>query len=310
MARKEDFDLALYELAIGAWEKKNVINNFYDIYDLYKGSRIENNRFESLEFFPTRLEWFLNRLWEIKLKYFDINTLSSSIEVEIQGFEDYDFDEVAVLYPNLDIVRGDKNKRPRGKDLWDTFYHFSGLDFNFKNVRKRIYVHAVSVDASCEILTRLVKHLGNNPGFQEVKIMGPGGMHRLDQIVAYFDNKESVDKALKVLGKMNDDLFAEGVPRVVKEEMKGVGIADQPPEINVLTDIPADSFGFFISQLIFLALKETSPKKEEEFLESMIDMLERAWMDPKNPHLYTHRKSVEHWFRALGLKSLEMPVRR
>jgi hypothetical protein len=294
MPSRDDFDPALYEFAMKAWNDRTSIRNFEDIYGMYAASPIPHERFASQPGQIRTLRSFLRRLLGI----------DGRVTIELQS-SNASFAAVAMNYP------GRTPAQPTGAMLWDDFYHCSRPDFDHERIRKRVYMHASSVTNALNVLERLIPRLFLDRELQKIKIAGPGGQDRLDQLVAYCETDASVGRMLTAIGTLDRTWFAAGVPRVVKEVMDGVGIADEPPTVTVLYETPADSFGVFISQLIFLALTEKPvPETEDRYLESLIDTLERAWMNPKEPHLHTRRTSVERWFDALDLASLEMPVRR
>ena len=295
MATRDDFDPALYEFAMEAWNHRPSIQRFEDIYGMYAASSMPREHFASQPDQIRTLRDFLRRLLGIDV----------GVTLELQS-SDAPFAAVAMSYP------GRTPSQPTGAQLWDDFYHCSRPDdFDYERIRKRVYIHASSIANALNVLERLIPRLFLDGQFQKIKIAGPGGQDRLDQLVAYCETDASVERMLTAIGKLDRSWFAAGVPRVVKEVMDGVGIADEPPTMTVLYETPADSFGFFISQLIYLALTEKPvPDTGDQYLESLIDKLERAWMNPKEPHLHTRRTSVERWFDALNLASLEMPVRR
>lgn len=81
----------------------------------------------------------------------------------------------------------------------------------------------------------------------------------------------------------------------MKVVVPGVGIADEPPQVEVLIAEAShrQSFGKFLSKLILAAWSKNKAKTDVGFLRLALIALRTAKMDPLKPHKHSLRAEVE-----------------
>jgi len=191
-----------------------------------------------------------------------------------------------------------------GHDLWCDFYHVLSTPNPAKAIRARVYVHAANPGASLEIMKVIVDQFGVNTGLWEAKTAGPGAV-RLDTIVAYlYDDAARGDLVtqLKKTAASQASLFADSLPPLVKREGAGIGIADEPPEIEIFRGGGTQhSFGSFFSTLTWVALKNTPNVRQNtadgrHMLDNVLYSLRVLRVDPRNPQRFPEASTLEQWY--------------
>ncbi len=194
-----------------------------------------------------------------------------------------------------------------GRVLWRTFFHVVSAG----SANKRVYVHCSSTDAGLTLMATAVGWMSQLPGFRAIKIVGPGDGNRNDTIVAYLADtaaQTGLVQKFQNVSQSSSGLFAEGLPSLVKKVGRGIGTADEPPEIGVLTDQGKRfSFGSLYATLIWLALK-TAPAAPaggapdgRHFLDNMLYILRTLQVDPQNPQSFPARSQLEAYQRQYDL---------
>jgi hypothetical protein len=162
---------------------------------------------------------------------------------------------------------------------------------------KRVYIHLAPplAESGIAVLKVLVPKLRTVPGFQKVKMFGPlEGLGRNDSIVVYCSDRESQKEIANSARALKPHLFQADLPRLVKPVCPGVGVADEPPGVPVFQgDDDKQSFGKFLSKLIWLAWNHNELGTDEEFLRLMLIALRVARIDPMKPHKHSRRAEVE-----------------
>jgi hypothetical protein len=178
--------------------------------------------------------------------------------------------------------------------------------------KHRVYLHLADPIAThgVAVLRALVPLLDVIPGFQKIKMFGPiGGHNRNDSIVAYFTDADAQRTLAAAAGRLPAGHLQADLPQWVKAASPGVGLADEPPQTEVfrnvdtgtlpyLDDLRADdtgrqSFGKFLSKLIWMAQLYNTDGTEEGFLERVLVAFRVARMDPRNPHRHSRSAIVE-----------------
>jgi hypothetical protein len=91
---------------------------------------------------------------------------------------------------------------------------------------------------------------------------------------------------------------------LVRREGKGVGSADEQPEIPFVdADHQEGSFGSFYAALVWLALKTTpnlrsADAEPRHFLDNVLYSLRLLQIDPKRPSVFPAKEALEAWYRA------------
>jgi hypothetical protein len=205
--------------------------------------------------------------------------------------------------------------------LWKTFYHVLNGANGGAGVTKRVYVHTANWKSSLEVIKLFVGQFAKLPGLKEVKTAGPGAS-RYDSILAYVDDTESrtaIVSMLKEDAQRNPQRYADGVPLLAKKEERGIGTADEPPKMRVVSGgDERHSYGSFFADLIWLALRSTLrpsaaergwqelqgalnkcvPVDPRHFLDYMLYNLRLLRIDPKNPSEIPDKGTLESWYRA------------
>lgn len=180
-------------------------------------------------------------------------------------------------------------------DLLDCVYWF-GED-GAVSAQKRVYIHVAEPLAKCgiDVLKVLVPKLGRVAGFQKVKMFGPKtGRGRNDSIVAYCVDSASQKEIARTAAALSRTLFQPDVPRWVKCVAPGIGVADEPPSVEVFPgDTNQQSFGKFLSKLIWCAWEHNELGTDVEFLRLVLIAFETAKMNPLKPHKHSLRAGVE-----------------
>jgi hypothetical protein len=224
----------------------------------------------------------------------------------LKGFEDMNAATILVL----------------GRALWRTFFHVSSGGSTAVN--KRVYVHCATMDAGLSLMTKAVGWMSSIQGFRSIKIAGPGSINRNDTIVAYVSDGPSQTALVQKFqdtAKTESGLFADGLPSLVKQVGRGIGTADEPPEMRILPKGKSNfSYGSFYATLIWLALKTTpglggTPKLPagptgasssttsggepdgRHFLDNMLYILRTLQIDPKNQDSFPARAQLEAFQR-------------
>ena len=201
-------------------------------------------------------------------------------------------------WPTLDRVLAE---RPRNdKFLWTTFYHLVH-SARSETARKRIYLHLATpyVVRLPGVLERLLPMLIQIESMTELKVTGPGGAGRKDQIIVYLSEVEGQNPVLGQIADLDPRYFAPGVPMGTQEVAKGVAIADEPPHVRLVPrDDPVQSFGGYLAKAIYWAVEEAGPDPEqEEFFDLAGSALQVAGIDPTRPHLHPRRRDIEELAR-------------
>lgn len=245
-----------------------------------------------------------------------LTTHSGGRRVRVQGYPE-------AYFP--DIVRYSGGNRPpvnqqvvdvRG-ELWVDFYHVYSRTHNPNNVKTRIYLHAadpVGVNGLA-LMKRLIPLLDEVPGFQQVKVAGPGASDRSDTIVAYLDDRTAAQTVINKLFEesLTVGFLAPGLPPGILSVKSGVGLADEPPGVSLLTseekeelvsgvevtvfDSSGNSFGTYLSTLLWWALDATPTDAHGgdfiAFLEQVLIAFRVAQMDPMHPESHANRGPIE-----------------
>lgn len=193
-----------------------------------------------------------------------------------------------------------------GQDLWTEFYHVLSSPRPAQKISARVYVHAADAKASTTLMTAIVAQFGINKGLWEAKTVGPGAL-RLDTIVCYLYSPQDADALVgtlqSVAGK-NPELFVDSLPPLVKRVGAGIGVADEPPAIEIYTGGGArHSFGSFFSTLCWIALRgvpnlSTPQADGRHLLDNMLHALRLLKVEPKNPQRFPEARALETWYRG------------
>jgi hypothetical protein len=287
--RLKDFGPELGPFLKAVWEDRANLKNKSDrdardrIYAMYSGNA------QAVAFDEATLADFITRLRRL-VKH------SPGCEIHCQGMDPKnldDYDDIAI-----DI---------QGHDLWNTFFHVIDTQraSSHNETTARVYVHAINWASGLEIMKRIVGEFGKNTGLWEVKTAGPGEK-RLDTIVAYFYDSASRDALVQFLVDMevrHPGWFAVGLPPLVKQRGKGIGSADEPPQIKLVRGGDRrHSFGSFYAAIFWLALKTTpnllAPKEEpRHFLDNVLYSLRLLQVNPADPQQFPAKSVLEAWYK-------------
>jgi hypothetical protein len=282
MTTEQDFHPDLYKLLQQVWDTSGEISSSNGIYDLYSGQ--QEGTATTVD--RSKLEAFLDNLNKIQLfRFLDSQSKIKKGRVIVQGQG----------WPDLDAAWEKFNAEKLKTDtlwLWSTFYHFEG---EWEGAYKRVYIHVANyADNVIEITTKLQSLISELKGLLKFKIAGPGGVDRKDQIIVYLSDEQSQTEVIESLRDLKD-LFQPGVPMVVKqvEGLDGVGIADEPPDVSLEVEPRVESFGSYLSKVLYWALEESWYGEREQFLDAAEIALRVAGIDPKEPHLHARRMEIE-----------------
>jgi hypothetical protein len=185
-----------------------------------------------------------------------------------------------------------------GRDLWRTFYHIIGAG----GATKRVYAHCQTIDTGLKIIEAAVGWMAEIPGIASIKICGPGAIERNDTIVAYVLDataQTALVQHIQEMSKQTSGLLAEGLPSIVHRVDRGLGISDEPPEIEVLSGKGTrHSFGSLYSTLIWMALKTTpnvtaATADGRHFLDNMLYILRTLQISPGAEQQFPAREQLE-----------------
>lgn len=192
-----------------------------------------------------------------------------------------------------------------GTGLWTDFFHLLSGD-RLRPIRSRTYIHASGVNQSLDLMALIAQQFRRNEGLWEVKVAGPG-VSRLDTIVAYHYDKASSDELVDHLRRRaQPGLFAAGLPPLVRTKFTGVGVADEPPGIEIYRDQgDRHSFGSFYSDLCWISLKTTPNVRNPQgdgrhFLDQMLYCLRCLGVHPQQTHRFPEAAALESLVRAHG----------
>ena len=92
---------------------------------------------------------------------------------------------------------------------------------------------------------------------------------------------------------------------VVREVLPGVGIADEPPDVALDDDGGVESFGTYLSKVLYWALEQCRDTAWDRFLDAAANALQAAGIDPMQPHRHPRRPDIEELDRRgrIALKS-------
>jgi HopA1 effector protein family len=123
------------------------------------------------------------------------------------------------------------------------------------------------------------------------------GKDRNDSIVAYCSTAAAQTEVANAVVALGPLYFYNDVPNFVRKVGRGVGIADEPPQVAVFQgDEKRQSFGKFLSKLICEAWKTYNQKgktSEPEFLNLVEVALRSAKISPDAPHEHPDCKVLE-----------------
>jgi hypothetical protein len=184
------------------------------------------------------------------------------------------------------------------KDLIDCVYWFQREGAT--SALKRVYVHLAHPISTTGVvvLKTLVPLLNKLDGFQKVKMFGPvQGRNRNDSIVAYCSTAQAQTGVAQAVVALGRGCVQEDLPNFVHRLGPGVGIADEPPQVQVFEkDEKRQSFGKFLSKLILEAWKSYNQKaktSEQDFLHLVEVALKTAKINPDAPHEHPDSKTLE-----------------
>ncbi len=212
---------------------------------------------------------------------------------------------VQKMKPHLLVHYHDADIDMQCHKLWKAFFHVCYSPGEHEGVA-RAYVHAVNWRAGLNIMDFIIQQFGRNPDLYEVKTAGPGHT-RLDTIVAYFYYRDSRDALVRMLideERRFPGWFAEGLPSLVRREGKGIGSADEQPNIPFYdADEMESSFGSFYSAIIWHALRNTpnllaQGEDPRHFLDNMLYSLRLLQIDPQNPSVFPAKDDLEAWYNT------------
>ncbi len=278
--RLSDFGPELGRFLGQVWNQRNSINlrdfdaGTYKIYDIYSGSSDE-------------LAYSRQKLWSFVTA---LNTHASAYTIHAQALG------TVLKNPSEAFVR------IHGPTLWSDFYHVLSSPQPLKSIRSRVYVHAANADASLKIMKIIIGQFAKNKGLWEAKTAGPG-CKRLDTIVCYLYDGDSADALVETLKAEVSGLVIDPLPPLVKNLSKGIGVADEPPAVEIFKgEGTRHSFGSFFSTLCWIALKTTpnvtTPKADgRHMLDNMLFSLRALQVDPKYPQRFPNAATLENWFR-------------
>ena len=168
---------------------------------------------------------------------------------------------------------------------------------NAPDSEKRVYIHLANPCAApgIAVLKALVPKLKTVPGFDKVKMFGPSqGEDRNDNIVVYCSTAAAQKEIASIAKALPPNLLQADIPRWVKQVAPGIGVADEPPGVELFHgDSSKQSFGKFLSKLIYLAWTHNKSKTDFEFLSLVRIAMETAGMDPLKPHKHSRKAEVE-----------------
>ncbi len=191
-----------------------------------------------------------------------------------------------------------------GQDLWGDFFHVLVSPNPTQDVRSRVYAHAADANASIQLMTLIIQQFDINVGVWEAKTAGPGAQRHFDTIVSYHYDAASADALVGILQTAQPNLFIDSLPPLVKRVAPGIGVADEPPAIELYrSGGTRHSFGSFFSTLCWVALKATpnvaSPNADgRHMLDNMLYSLRTLGVDPRNPQRFPAAAQLEAWYRA------------
>lgn len=296
MPIENEFHPPFLALAIRAFETMPH-DDFGTIYDLYGETPFENTKFDA-----KILKTFLQDLLALKAE-------SGVAKVNVQQ---YPSNDNWGSLTNKMIARMDEADQ---RYVWTRFFHFRRADVA---ALKRLYIHAKAPIQTngLAILRELVRLQVRLPGMSNVKIASPGCTGRADTIVAYFSDKESLQKVIDALqtATFRAEWFDVGVPLGTLPlgylNKPGVAGADEVPEENN-TFGPA-SYGAFLSGLIFRGYKfvykpwlsknptAATPACKEKFLQGVLAACAVAEVSAKTIYL------TQQDYRKLSFTAEEM----
>ena len=279
--RLNDFGPELGLFLGRVWNQRATINltdfvtGTNTIYDLYSGSA------RTLNYNYSVLQSFVHSLTNAAGQY---SIQPQSFNAQLSAFTDREI----MIY---------------GRDLWDDFFHVLSSPQPARTIRSRVYVHAANSNASINLMTLIIREFGYNSGLWEAKTAGPGSQ-RLDTIVCYLYDEASADSLVRTLQTAPAGLFNDTLPPLVKRKAPGIGVADEPPAVEIYSgEGTRHSFGSFFSTLCWVALKTTpnvkSPNADgRHMLDNMLFSLRVLQVDPRNPQRFPQAGALEAWYQA------------
>lgn len=290
---KQMFDPALFDFLVKLrLSKVGCTPSVDQIYGQYNQSLLMTLELDDA-FWDDQLVMLLTGLME----------MGEECSFQVQGDQDPEpFNLEANFASYINHVPPDEGVEHAGDLIWGVYWF--GED-GAATAQKRVYIHLAHPIAACgvEVLKALVPKLRTVPGFQKVKMFGPQqGLNRNDSIVAYCTDEASQAAVANTARALSPRLFQADIPRWVKLVCPGVGVADEPPRTEVLQGEPKrQSFGKFLSKLIWLAWTHNKSGTDDEFFKLVLIALRTAKIDPRNPHRHSLRAEVEEMQPCLAL---------
>ncbi len=283
---RRDFNSEMSNFLLRAWAARRRVNlidaeaGMWNLYDLYSA--------------PERSHRYSRRTLLSFMR--DLNQAAGGKKIIAQKLGTVSGASEAVLALN-------------GMALWCEFFHVPNPD-SVGDVSRRVYVNSATARAGVRIMRRLILLFPALPGFSNVKTCGPGAI-RPDKIVAYMVDEKTRTAVLARLKQMTTShagWFTDELPSLVKRVDPGIGIADEPPAVELYRGEGArHSFGSFYSTLVWVALKTTPNVSNDRadprhMLDNLLFSFRALRISPKFSHSFPERGAIEAWVKAVGIR--------
>jgi hypothetical protein len=196
-----------------------------------------------------------------------------------------------------------------GNELWTEFFHIFN-DTRSTVTTTRVYCNVPKTGHALQVMDLITDEFQEDREIIEAKVAGPGEI-RDDRIVGYCASNRSAERLAGVLAecaKTNPGCFVDKLPPLVKRVSPGIGIADEPPGVEIHAGQGArHSFGTFYSTLCWIALKSTPNVREKNadgrhFLDELTFSMRMLQINPLMPYRFPAKPQLEQYYREVVLR--------
>lgn len=277
----------------------------WEVYDMYNGMPEADNGSSGTS--GTSVTAFIDQLDTLEKK------IASGAIVQVGGdFVDLTRGEISNIKatPLKKLSRKGNSITLNTTTIGNAFVHYAAS--HDQVTKHRIYIN-VKVPNLGEVFRELMSAIWSERCLSSGKVTGPLGKPRADSIVIYLSDgpgRDTVIEKIRNYYDLNKGKFQAATPKltVPVKDMPGVATAMEPPSLALVSsggefygEATPQSFGFFRSQLIFMALDRTKwdisdtpdPERFEAFKRRTEKYFRQAGIDPDRPAEQADPKAVK-----------------
>ncbi len=303
----------LLKLATEVWNKRDMIEESYNIYEIYAQSNAVIN--PQMYASNIALTQYFRSMLSLGIETGSVTrtqTLDIPFHYLVNARENYLHHRISISEPRLRLkIR--KMGLPRGMTVERYLMMIMETDFlcfHTKNysrkeltVRYRVYLNIntnnnIDLRSATHIMSFVIREIIHKiNGVLCVKISLEG---RIDSIIIYTTNIQITNKVIAKLHEYQNEhgtsRFNCTIPVMTKSQLYGVATASEPPHVTMkkgqllpANNIAPPSFGAFRADLIYNALKDST--ESYDFYELIVKYFRNAGIDANDPAIQIRYRS-------------------